>query len=169
MSRTSKSDEIRDAFINVIRAQGVSVESVADLASTEANSIIRDLFLELGRAGREIYLVRGVGFINVHIRSESPGWWNIVKSVKADLDHLAKEYGLKTYYVLLVGRDDRHIANGYVATDFLSSPFIRLPREEEIKFTVKAKQHLDPRKYLLSVEKVARVLLQSPQEDRNSP
>lgn len=160
MSRSSTSDTVRDAFLGVLRAQGATVESMSGLAATESNDTISNLLLGLGRAGREVYWVRGVGFINIHIRSEAPGWWNILKSVKSDLDVLAKEFGVKSYYVLLVGRNDRFIANGYVATDFSSSPFVRPPGVEASKYSVNENQHLDQKKLLLSVEKVAKVLLQ---------
>lgn len=133
---------------------------MSGLASDESNPTIRGLFLALGQAGREIYLIRGVGFINVHIRSEPPGWWSILKTVKRDLDILAKEFGTKCFYVLLVGRADQHTANGYIASDFSSSPFVRPPGVEVTKYTVNEKQHLDVRKLLLSVGKVAKVLME---------
>jgi hypothetical protein len=160
MSRTDKADRIRDAFLDALRSQGASVESMADLAAT-SSSTVRKLFLALGQAGREAYLVRGVGIINVHVRSEAPGWWSILKTVKRDLDLLAKEFQTKCFYVLLVGRDDQHVADGYIANDFAASPFTRPPGVEKTKYTVNEKQHLDRRKLLLSVGKVAKVLLEA--------
>lgn len=160
MSRIAKADRVRKAFFDALRSQGASVESMADLAAG-SNPTIRDLFMALGQAGREVYLVRGVGLINVHIRSEPPGWWSILKTVKRDLDMLAKEFETKCFYVLLVGRDDQHIADGYIVTDFATSPFIRPPGVEETKFTVNEKRHLDPRNLLLSVGKVAKVLMEA--------
>jgi hypothetical protein len=159
MSRAAKADRIRDAFLEALKAQGASIETMGDLAADASNSTIRGLFLALGQAGREVYLVRGVGFINVHVRSEPPGWWSILKTVKRDLDVLAIEFGTKCFYVLLVGRNDQHIADGYIATDFSNPPFVRPPGVEETKYTVNEKQHLDARKLLLSVGKVAKVLM----------
>src|SRR5690348_11231900 len=118
MSRTAKADAIRDAFLQALKAEGAEVETLAELAAAESNETIRGLFLALGQAGREVYLVRGLGFINVHIRSEPPGWWNILKTVKRDLDILTNKFETKCVYVLLIGRKDQHIADGYVATDF---------------------------------------------------
>jgi hypothetical protein len=163
MSRTDKADEIRDAFLDALRAQGMRVDTLEEVAAEATEQVLRDVFRRLGRAGREIYVVRGVGLINIHIRSTAPGWWNILKSVKADFDALAKAIGGKTFYVLLVGRKDPkdiHVANGWVATDFLSSPFLQPPSEEATKYTVKEGQHLDKGKLNLSVTKVAQKLLQ---------
>jgi hypothetical protein len=163
MSRSERSDAIRDAFLAALREQGASVESMADLAASEPNGTLRDVLLGLGRAGREVYLLRGVGFMNVHVRAEPPGWWNILKSVKRDLDLLAKELGVKTYYVLLIGREDSHIANGYIAADFATTPFARTPKSEEMKYSVNEKVHLDQNKRLLSIKKISTILLQAPQ------
>lgn len=160
MLRTERSDAIRDAFLAALREQGASVDSATDLAASEPSDTLRDILLGLGRAGREVYLVRGVGFINVHIRAEPPGWWNVLKSVKKDLDLLAKELGVKTYYVLLIGRKDTHIANGYIATDFRVAPFVRPPKAEETKYSINEKVNLDQNKRLLSIKKISSILLQ---------
>jgi len=162
MSRTAKADDIRDAFLEALRSQDATVETMADLAADESNEKIRNLFLSLGQAGREVYLVRGVGFVNIHVRSEPPGWWGILQTVKRDLDALTGELKIRSVYVLLIGRKDQHIADGYIATDFTNSPFIRLPSVDDTKYTVNERQHLDVNKLLLSVGKVAKVLLQTP-------
>jgi hypothetical protein len=163
MSRTDRADEIRDAFLGALRAQGVRVDVLEEVVAETTDQVICDLFHRLGRAGREIYLVRGVGLINIHIRSAAPGWWNILKSVKADFDALAKAIDGKTFYVLLVGRKDPkdiHVANGWVVTDFVSPPFLQPPSEEATKYTVKERLHLDEHKRVLSVTNMAQTLLQ---------
>ncbi|MBS0382539.1 MAG: hypothetical protein JSR56_08905 [Proteobacteria bacterium] len=167
MSRTQKSDEIRDAFLGELRAQGASVESLANLAAKGESAAIRNVFAVLGTSGREVYLVGGIGFINVHVRSDPPGWWNVMKSVKSQFDHIFKNLGVKTYYVFLVPRKDHQIT-GYIATDFVSPPFINVPSGEETKFTIKVADHLNPLKCIVSVGKIARALLQSPEENTNA-
>lgn len=159
MSRTVEADRIRNDFLEALRAEGASVESMIDRAANASNETTRNLLVALGRAGREVYLVGGVGFINVHVRSEDRGWWGILKTVKKDLDFLANELGLKCYFVLLVGRDDKHIADGYIAADFASSPFLKPPSVDATKYTVNEKQHLIPSKRLLSIGKVAKALM----------
>jgi len=164
MSHKTRADEIRADFLGALRAQGMRVDTLKEVADEVSDQVLRELFRRLGQAGREIYLVRGVGLVNIHIRSEAPGWWNILKSVKADFDALAKAIGARAFYVLLVGRKDpkdAHVANGWVATDFLSSPFLKSPSEEATKYTVKEGLHLDERKLILSVTKVAQKLLQT--------
>jgi hypothetical protein len=163
MARNTKADGIRGAFLGALKAQGAAVETMIDLAAHESNPTIRRVFLGLGQAGREVYLVRGVGLINVHVRSEPPGWWSILKTVKSDLDYLRNEIGVICHYVLLVGRNDQHIANGYIATDFSAPPFRSPPGVEATKYTVNERQHLDSKKLLLSVGKIAKVLMQSAQ------
>ena len=164
MARETNADRIRNAFLYTLRYQGAKVRTMMELAAEMSDPNHRGICLGLGQAGREVYFIIGVGFINVHVRSEPPGWWSILKSVKNDLAFLSGERndpGINCYYVLLVGRNDRHIADGYIVTDFSSSPFVRPPGVEETKYTVNEKQHLDPKKLLLSVGKIAKVLMEA--------
>src|SRR2546427_9548301 len=112
-----KADVIREAFLEALRNQGVTVQKARVLAETASDPEIRRLILELGNATREIYSVSGVGIINLHIRSEPPGWWNIMKSVEkhflilsAHKDDMPR---INCCYILLIGRKDKHIADGY--------------------------------------------------------
>lgn len=167
MARTDRADEIRDAFLNALRAQGTQVRALDEVAAEAEGPGLQQLFRSLGRSGREIYLVGGVGLINIHIRSTAPGWWNIVKTVHAEFDQLARLIGRKTFYVLLVGRktpNDPHVANGWIASDFTSPPFIQQPSEEATKFTVKA-EHLDDHRYILGVTKLAQKLIEEGEAD----
>lgn len=161
MSRTIKADQVRDAFLEALRSESASIETMGALAASESYPKIRSLFLALGQQGREVYRIRGIGFINIHIRSETPGWWNILKTVKRDLDLLTKEFKIKCFYVLLIRRDDQFIADGYIVSDFAKSPLVRQPGIEETKYTVNERQHLDVNKKLLSIEKVAKVLMKA--------
>lgn len=161
MVRVDKTDIIRNAFLDALKSHGASVQTMAELAAKESTPNIRDILLHLGRAGREVYLVPGIGFINVHVRSEPPGWWNILKTVKKDLEFLSNTIGINCYFVLLVGRNDPHVADGYIGTDFAKPPFICLPGVKETKYTINERQHLDSNSLLLSVGKVAKVLLKT--------
>lgn len=160
MSRTVQSDVIQEAFLDALRAEGAIVETMSEFAARTSDPALRDVIKGLGRAGRNVFLVKGVGLINVHVRSEPPGWWNILRSVKEDLDFL-QEGRLSRYFVFLIGRKDQHIANGYIASDFNAPPFIKQPSIEATKFTINEKQHLEPVSLLLSVSKIAKVLLSS--------
>ncbi|MDO9417408.1 hypothetical protein [Pararhizobium sp.] len=159
MGRTVDSDRIRDNFLDSLKSQGASVETMADLALQATESTMRRLFDGLGRAGRDVYLVRGVGLINVHVRSKSPGWWNILKTVKEDLDILHKEFGVIRLFVLLIGRPDRFVADGYIITEFDEPPLLRSPGIEKTKYTINERQHLELSRKILSLEKLAMTLL----------
>lgn len=159
MPASDRTEKIRDTFLDALRSEGMSPEPLIDVAAA-ASGIVKELFAALGRAGREVYLIRGVALINVHVRSEPPGWWNILKTVKRDLDLMAKEFGLNCIYVLLIGRSDKHVADGYIVSDFAKPPFIRAPKAEETKYSINERQHLDKKNLLLSVAKVAKVLAQ---------
>lgn len=130
---------------------------MVDVAESSSGKI-KHLFAALGQAGREVYLIRGVALINLHIRSEPPGWWNILKTVKRDLDAMAKELGVNCIYVLLIGRKDRHVADGYIVSGFDRPPFVRPPKGEETKYSINERQHLDTRTLLLSTTKIAKAL-----------
>lgn len=157
MPAPDRAESIRSAFLDALRAEGLSPEPMVEVAAS-SSGLVKQLFAALGQAGREVYLIRGVALVNLHIRSEPPGWWNILKTVKHDLDAMAKEFRLNCIYVLLVGRDDRHIADGYIVTDFDNPPFVRAPKGEVTKYSINERQHLDKRTLLLSVAKVAKVL-----------
>ncbi len=155
MSRTVQSDAIQEAFLDELKAQGATVESMDGLFAHTDHPEARDLLARLGRSGRNLFLVKGIGLINVHVRSELKGWWGILKTVKEDLQAL----GTNHFFVLLTGRKDRFVADGYIVSDFNSSPFIKYPSTGVTKFTINEKQHLDPNARILSVGKIAKVLL----------
>jgi hypothetical protein len=160
MNTTPVADHIREEFLKAVNLLGPSVETMKQLADKSNDPNLRGLFRRLGRSGRNVYFVKGVGLINIHVRSEAPGWWNILKAVKDDLDWLQNDLHVKSYYVLLIGRPDRYVANGYIASDFNSSPFVKYPGIEATKYSINEKQHLDTASILLSVERVAKELVQ---------
>jgi len=161
MKGTETSNRIRDAFLDAVKSFGGTIETMNDLASKATIPNVRQVYERLGQSGRNVYLIHGVGLINIHVRSEPPGWWNVLKTVKEDFDLLRRELGIETYFLLLIGRSDRHVANGYIASDFTKSPVTRHPGIEGTKFTINERQHLDPSKRLLSVEQVAKILLEA--------
>lgn len=152
-------DRIRDEFLKAVEESlGRPVETMNELLSKTSEPALRGLFEHLGRAGRNVFFVKGIGLVNIHVRSEPPGWWNILKTVKEDLDWLQREHHIKGYYVLLVGRNDRYVANGYIVTDFNTFPFLRHPGVEATKYSINEKQDLDISSKLLSVERIAKDL-----------
>lgn len=158
MTRTAKADRIQAEFLDALRASGGTIRTMAELASEATNPSVGRVFQSLGRAGRHVYLLKGCGLIAVHVRSEPPGWWNILKTVKEDLDYLRKELKISYYTVLLVGRKDDKVANGYIVTDFDKPPFVNRIGVEKTKFTINERQHLDSSKRIPSVHLVAQAL-----------
>lgn len=158
MSRTVDSDAIQGAFLDSLRTEGGVVESMSDVAARVAHlPELQGVFKDLGRAASNVFFVKGVGLINIHVRTDAPGWWNIQKSIMDQLDYL-QERGVKRYFIFLIGREDENIADGYIVSDF--SEFIRAPSNEETsKFTIREKQHLDPGKLVLSARKLTKELL----------
>ncbi len=159
MSRTLQSDAIQDGFLNALKAEGAVVEDMMQLAARATDPAAQGLFQHLGRYRRNVFSIKSVGLINVHVRSELRGWWNILKTVKEDFDWLQKDFRLNHYFVLLIGRKDHHIADGYIVSDFNAPPFVTHPSIEATKFTINEKQHLNPDERLSSISKVAKVLL----------
>ena len=72
---------IREAFLDAFRSQGVSVQKVRDLAEAQSDPYRRSLLMELGKSHREVYGIPNICLMNIHIKSEPPGWWNTMKSV----------------------------------------------------------------------------------------
>ena len=131
---------------------------MGELAAGSESQGVRRVFLRLGQADREVYLIRGVGIINLHIRSKAPGWWNILKSVKEDLDWLRKDLKYTAYYVLLVGTGDQAIANGYIFSEFAYPPFKTKPTAEATKYSINERPNLDRSKAIPSIAKVGEAL-----------
>jgi len=158
MNHGAADERIRRAFFDELGKVGLSVVTMDTLAAESECEAVRRVFRRLGQADREVYLIRGVGIVNLHIRSESPGWWNILRSVKDDLDWLHRDLKFNCYYVLLVGTGDHAVANGYIFSDFAYPPFKRKPAAEATKYSINERPNLDRSKALVSVEKVAAML-----------
>jgi hypothetical protein len=152
-------NEVKDQFLRALVAHGETVVTMTEIASKSPEPGVRQLFERLGQAGRDVYLLQGVGLINVHVRSTPPGWWNIQKSVKTDLDDLHEALSIDRVFVLLIGRKDQFIADGYIAADFEHPPFVRPPGEGATKYSINEKQHLNQAFMFLSLDKVAEGLL----------
>ena len=150
---------IREAFLDAVRSEGVSVQKVRDLANNTQDFETRNLMLALGKGKREVYSVSGIGLVYVRIKSDPPGWWNIMESVEKHFVFLS-ELQIHCYYIFLLGRKDLHIADGYIATDINQPPFIRRPTIESGKYSVTERQHLNPNRRLSTISRVARTLIQ---------
>jgi len=59
------------------------------------------------------------------------------------------------------GAGDRHVADGYIAPDLTSSPFVRPAKAQATNYKINEKQDLDTSRKLLGISKIAKVLLQN--------
>jgi hypothetical protein len=130
-----------------------------ELANNSRDPVLRNLFYSLGQAGRHVFLISSVGFVNIHISTSKKGFWGVDESVKEDFDALAKIDRLRCLYVFLVSRNDRFVARGYIASDLASPPFVRPVRLTENGFRINQEVDLDSSKALLSIDEVARDLI----------
>lgn len=160
MSRSAHADSIQGAFLGALQAEGFIIETMSQVAAHATDPAAKGLFEHLGRAGRNVLFIKELGLINFHVRSELRGWWNILISVKEDLDWLHRDFRVHRYFILLIGRNDKHIADGYIFSDFNAPVFIKPPGVEATKFTINEKQHLDPDKRIRSLNKIAKALLE---------
>ena len=163
MSQSNIADKITEAFLAELRKLGASVRTMAEVATTFEDPSLHGLFLALGRAERKVFLVPSVGLINVHVRSDSAGFWGVQKTVRMDFEALAHHLKIPGYYVFLVGRGagDQHVADGYVSSDLSASPFVRAASAQATNYKINEKQDLDTSKKLLGISKIAKVLLQN--------
>ena len=107
-----RDNTIREEFLDTLRSKGLVVRKVRDLADAASDPDIRSMMLDLGRAGREVYSVSGIGLINIHVRSEPPGWWNILKTVKKHFDLLSPLF--KCYWLFRASvRGSNHAEKPY--------------------------------------------------------
>lgn len=153
-------NEITEAFVAALRDLGASVQTMAEVAAKFHEQPMHDLLLALGRAGRKVFLVSNVGLVNVHVRAGSVGFWGVEKSVKKEFEALARHLEVPGYFVFLVGRDDQHVADGYVASSLEASPFVRPVRAQATNYKINERQDLDPSKKRPGIRKVAETLLQ---------
>ncbi|OZB59211.1 MAG: hypothetical protein B7X39_14180 [Lysobacterales bacterium 14-68-21] len=160
MSRTPEADELREDLLAELRSQGAKLEKLSDMAEKEEHTALKVLFQKLGGSGREVYILGGVGLLNIHVSMDRPAWWNVMKSVKASFDWWTKQTGQQCFYVFLTPRKDGMLT-GYLASDFDADPFVQHPSEQQTKFMVKADKHLNPLRRIASAKRIAELLLGS--------
>ena len=159
MSQSSTANDITEAFLNVLRELGATVLTMTEVAARFDEQPMHDFLLSLGRAGRKVFFVPTVGLLNVHVRASSVGFWGVEKSVKNEFEKVARFLEVPGHFVFLVGRNDQHVANGYVASSLDASPFVRPVRAQATSYKINERQDLDTSKKRLGIRKVAEALL----------
>lgn len=164
MVKSERSDELHLAFIEALEELGAKVETMERLSETMNVPFAKEMFRSWSKAGREVIFVRGAGFVNVHVRSDTKGFWGITKALDADFAVLRKELGVPCWYVLLVERRDRRGANGYILEDLESPPIIKRPSETAAQLKINEGTNLDKDKIVRSLAKVASAMLERGRE-----
>ncbi len=72
MSRSKKEEYFREKFIDAIVANGTGIEDMSALVRRFGDGTFKEIFKRWSRTGCEQFLIKGVGFINIHVRSEPP-------------------------------------------------------------------------------------------------
>lgn len=159
MIYSDKDDYFRDKFIDAIVANGTGIDSMSGLARRLSNPKLGDMFERWARLGREIFFVKKGVFINVHVRSEPPGFWGVTKNVINDF-HAIKEYlGIQCLFVLLVGQEKGIDQDGYILEDIFSPPMIEKPSEQAEVYKINEK-NLDRSKVIHSTDDIAKRLIE---------
>jgi len=163
MGRSDKSDKIQAEFLQLLESRGVKISNLKELSSRVENDVLKSIFTKWSRSNRNMYYIEDVGFINVHVRSESKGFWGIPQSIQADFNVLY-ELGISCWYVLLIGRDDKWIADGYIIDHSLNKPLINLPSPARGYYKIHEKNNLDTSCLIRSLETVAETLVANGRE-----
>ena len=159
MGRTEQADNFRIDFINSLRAQGAKVEDMASFARIFDDRKLQLIFQRWDSLGRELFYVNKVGFVNVHVRSDPPGFWGITKRIIEDFDSIKNELKISCWFVLLVGKEDGTDVNGYILEIVFSTPVINSPSEQAEAYKINERD-LDSSKVVKSSAKVAEELIE---------
>lgn len=159
MTRSDKEDYFRDKFIDAIVANRASIEDMIALARRFDDNEFKNIFERWARLGRELFLVKNVGFINVHVRSEPPGFWGVTKNVIKDFNAFKKHLLTPCWFVLLVGQENGIEQDGYILEDIFSPPMIESPSEQAEAYKIN-ERNLDPSKIIHTTDKVVKRLIE---------
>jgi len=159
MTRSDKEDYFRDKFIDAIVANRTSIEDMSALARRFSDNEFKDIFERWDRLGREQFLVKNVGFINVHVRSEPPGFWGVTKNVIKDFHAIKKHLRTPCWFVLLVGQENGIDQDGYILEDIFSTPMIESPSEQAEAYKIN-ERNLDRSKIIHTTDKIVKRLIE---------
>jgi hypothetical protein len=159
MGRTEKAEELRDKLIEALAAKGAAVADMAEFARCIDVPQLRSILQRWARSGRELFFVKGVGFISVHVRSEAPGFWGVTKDVVSDFETVRNYLGIPCWYVLLVGRKDGKDVNGYILEQLQGPPLVQNPSEQSASYKINERD-IDVNIKVGTAEFIARKLIE---------
>lgn len=74
MGQREQSDAIQAALINALSEKGMELSDMESFSSSIKNQNLSAIFSGWASSNREIYFHKGIGFINIHVRAEPPGF-----------------------------------------------------------------------------------------------
>lgn len=158
MGRTEQAETFRVNFIQALRAQGVGVDDMSSFALIFEEPNFKAIFERWDSLGRELFYIKKVGFVNIHVRSDPPGFWGITKQVINDFKAIKNQLKIPCLFVLLVGNHDSSDVNGYIMEDVFSPPIINMPSEQVSAFKINERD-LDQSKIIYSSVGIAEALI----------
>ena len=130
-------------YLAALRTHGAGIDRVADLGSDE----------------QPVFRLTGLGYLMVAITLEFPGLWQLDQTLVNSLQQRATDEGVTAWFALLIARRDGRGANGYILSDFSSTPVKRDIDVEDGQLVIREKRHLDSLRLILSTDKQAELLL----------
>jgi len=124
-----KDQPIHEQFIIALEDQGLTVHTANHFSSLFAGD--KDLaaaIRALGSKQRNIYFLayKGkIGIIHLHIRSKDSGFWGLTKNTLDQVKVFKEALKIPNWLILLVGRQDQFIADGYIISDVGKHPMTR--------------------------------------------
>ena len=158
MGRSEKEEQFREQFLDEIVNHGTGIEDMSTLARRFDDGPFRNVFLKWSRSGREIFFIKEIGFVNVHIRSEPPGFWGVTKNVLKDFKDIKENLKISCFFVLIVGNDHGTDLNGYILKDMKSYPLIKAPSEQEDAYKIN-ETDLDKNEVILSLRNIVEAVI----------
>jgi hypothetical protein len=114
---------------------------------------------ELSDAGQTVIALAGLGYVWIDVSLDFPGKWKLPLDSVGVFRQRAEKENQAVFYALLIERRDGRGANGYILTDFESTPVKRPIAAEDGQIVIEEKRHLDSLRLILSTEKQADLLL----------
>lgn len=147
MTRENKADSLKQQWWAALEAQGAPAPGL-DAAPAAGLPVDGDF-----------RLIPGLGLVCLRVCETPPGEWAIARHVLEGLETLKGETGTAWWLVLLVARVSGEGAQGYILNGLASPPIKNPPRWEEDVLTIRERRHLDSTRMILSIEKLAAILM----------
>jgi len=129
------------------------------LAALQARDAVLERIDKLGSDEQPVLRIAGLGYLLVMVTADLPGLWSVDQALVTAVQQQASNEGVSSWFALLITRRDGRGANGYILSDFSSSPIKRDVEHEGDRLVIREKRHLDSLRLILSTDKQADLLL----------